>query len=305
MQDDSKIYFFCSEKCSKFIFYPHTQLIFDTLRELGEFVFISDEFRSVNPRPQDKLITYGKYEGYEDVVGRFALENRWRYVVDECNSRMQPYEQEIDIANSTGARKLLITYQNAAHLEKLRNNDITYVIMPLCMPNVRPKITKTHGILASGQFHETYYPVRTMLLNTIGNSPLQSLLSYLPYPGFEPPHNHNIHGENYYKLLDQFKMGIVCRALHRDRFLGKYVEMGACNVLPVGDCPTYMPDEMKKAMVNVEGMSKEDIVTELTRLFNSPDELEERTNTFTSEVGKRYLARPNMERVISEIKNHK
>jgi hypothetical protein len=132
----------------------------------------------------------------------------------------------------------------------------------------------------------------------------------LPYPGHDIAENAQCNDgsfqkeqyESFLQVVDKYKMGIVCKVGARDRFVAKYLELGMCHALPIGDCPSYMPEVMKNLMVNVEGLNDDQIVQELTRLLNNPEELQQRTDAYTKEVERRYLSLPNMKRVVEEVK---
>jgi len=108
-------------------------------------------------------------------------------------------------------------------------------------------------------------------------------------------------GNDYYNLLDMYDFGIVCRGGIRDYLVAKYVEFGACHVLPIGDCPSYMPIEMKKAMVNVEGMSDEHDVAELRRLLSDRDELIARQDAYAAATHKYFDRAEHSHRLIQQI----
>lgn len=202
-----------------------------------------------------------------------------------------------------GFRNLVVTYQNANHLAKLTANGVRYVIMPQTMPAIRPRVDKSKGVILSGQVSRSFYPIRTLAWDALRGD-LREHVHVIDTPGQDiSTRRHNTIRDRYYELLDTCRMGVVCRAGDRDRFVAKYIEMGACHVLPIGDCPTYMPDEMKAAMVNIEGMDREQIVVEVRRLLETaPDELLARTTAYTDVIERQYIALPNMQRVMDEIR---
>jgi hypothetical protein len=67
-----------------------------------------------------------------------------------------------------------------------------------------------------------------------------------------------------------------------------------------------MPEEMKRAMVNIEGLRHDEIREEVRRLLDdAPDELTDRTAMYTACVERHYMAIPNMYRVMQEITSHR
>jgi hypothetical protein len=302
---EPQIYVYVHPAYTQTIFYTQTLLIYDSFRDCGAIVCVGDDFKQAKPNPGDQLVIYGNVDVMRDVVERFAPGDRWLYVVDESGAGQGAYDRSLGYMAKLNAKNIIVTYQNVAHLEKLRNAGVRYVIMPQTVPTIRPKIAKTHDILASGQLSAGIYPTRTRVIALLNRSSLAGRTQALAYPGCDVPQTtHKIYGDRYYQHLDGFRLGVTCRAGARDRFVAKYAEMAASHVLPIGDCPTYMPEAMKKAMVNVEGLNDDQIVAELTRLLNAPEELQARTEAFTAEVAQRYIALPNMQRVVAEIKQH-
>lgn len=288
------------------ICYPQTLNVWESFDRCGAIVRYGDDIRTIDPQPGDQLVAYGRLDGHRDVSDRFLPEDKWHYVVDESNSSTGPYDKAMAYMKLLNVGNIIVTYQNPGHLQKLTDHGIRYAIMPQTFPVIRPKVDKVHGMLLSGQVSSSFYPTRTRAWGAFENSGLKGL-HIVRTPGQDiSTRSHNVIREEYYKLLDVCRMGVVCRAGHRDRFVAKYIEMGACHCLPVGDCPTYMPDEMKRAMVNIEGWGSGQIVAEVKRLLeDAPDELAARTAAFTAGVAQHYMATPNMQRVLLEITAHR
>lgn len=287
------------------ICYPQTLNVWESFERCGAIVKYGDDIHSIDPRPGDQLVGYGRMDDWRVVADKFPRNCKWSYVVDESSSSVGIYEKALGYLRLLDIGNMIVTYQNPVHLEKLRFNGINYIIMPQTMPAIRPKTEKKHGILLSGQVSTSIYPTRTRAWSALERG-LKRHVYALETPGQDiSTRRHNVIRNAYYDLLDSCKMGIVCKAGVKDRFVAKYIEMGACHMLPVGDCPSYMPDEMKRAMVDIEGMSDVQIVEEVRRLLeDAPDELEARTATFTHQVEKHYLATPNMTRVMNELRAH-
>lgn len=295
------------------IFHTQTTLVFRSFEQAGVSVCFGDEFLDVTPEPGDKVIIYGGLEGEAllDKTYVFRPEDRWLYVVDE-QSGSDPHAYSRALAYMkymVGTKNIIVTYQNAAHLSLLQGAGTNVLVLPQCIENIRPRVQKTNDVIVSGQLDPVFYDMpdrpfyvtRTRVASALRRSwPDRATL--LQYPGTEASEAlHARVGEGYLKTLDVFRLGVVCRGGTHDRFVGKYVEMGACHVLPVGDCPSYMPEEMKRTMVNVEGMSDERVLAELDRLLKNPEELNRRTDVFTDETRKRYLSLLNVRRVLDEM----
>lgn len=295
------------------IFHTQTTLVFRSLEQAGAKVCFGDEFLDVVSEAGDKLIVYGGLEGEAllDKAYTFQREDRWLYVVDEqAGNDPSPYSRALSYMKYIlGTDNIIVTYENAGHLSLLENARTNVLVLPQCIEHVRPRVQKTNEILVSGQLDPAFYDLpdrpfyvtRTKVAIALRKS-WQDRATLLQYPGTETSKAlHTRIGEGYLKTLDVFKLGVVCRGGTHDRFVGKYVEMGACHVLPVGDCPSYMPEAMKQAMVNVEWMSEEQVLKELDRLLKSLEEIERRSDAFTEETRRRYLSFLNVRRLLDEM----
>lgn len=301
---DPRVFVFVHPAYTDQICYPQTLNVWESFERCGAIVRYGADIRTIDPRPGDQFVGYGRLDEYRDVSDKFLPEDKWHYVVDESNSSSGPYEKAMAYMKLLNFGNIIVTYQNPNHLARLTANGIRYAIMPQTFPVIRPKVKKGIGILLSGQISDFFYPVRSRAFASLDGTVHAHTLRT---PGQDiSTRGHNVIREEYYKLLDTCRMGIVCRAGHRDRFVAKYIEMGACHCLPVGDCPSYMPDEMKQAMVNIEGFSQTQIRDEVNRLIVvNPEELEARTAAFTAGVEKHYMATPNMQRLMLEITAHR
>lgn len=301
---EPRVFVFVHPAYTDQICYPQTLNVWESFDRCGAIVRYGDDIRAIDPVPGDQLVGYGRLDEYRDVSDRFLPEDKWHYVVDESNSSSGPYDKALSYMRLLNVGNIIVTYQNAAHLQKLSDRGIRYSVMPQTFPVIRPKVDKSRGVLLSGQVSASFYPVRTKAWTALEGTKHAFALRT---PGQDiSTRNHDTIRERYYQLLDTCRMGIVCRAGARDRFVAKYIEMGACHCLPVGDCPTYMPNEMKAAMVNIEGMGSAQVVEEVRRLLeDAPDELARRTAAFTAGVAQHYMATPNMQRVLREITAHR
>lgn len=284
------------------IFVTQTHVLFDAFRACGATVHSDAAAQRDVVQTGDHAVVYG-YPHPWVPLDRFLPDNRWLYVVDEASIDRRPYDQAVERMCRLKISNMVVTYPNMANIAWLHEEPTVkrIVVVPQCVPVIRHKVTKDICILVSGQLSPTVYPTRTRLAQEL-LAKLPHHVHVQPYPGCDNLHRPgSMSGEAYWHLLDRCKLGVVCRAGNRDRFVAKYVEFGASHVLPVGDCPSYMPKEMKRTMVNVEGMVAADIIAEVTRLLAAPDELNERTDTFTDQVAQRYIVRSNVQRAMQEM----
>lgn len=298
-----RIFVFVHPAYTDQICYPQTLNVWESFGACGAIVRYGDDIRSIDPQPGDQLVAYGRLDQFRDVSDRFPRADKWHYVVDESNTTSGPYDKAHAYMQLLDVGNIIVTYQNQAHLDRLTALGYRYVIMPQTFPGIRPEVLKATDVLMSGQVSDSFYPTRTRVMRVLQQAPAIHVRT-LETPGQDiSTKRHDIIRGRYYDLLDTCRMGVVCRAGHRDRFVAKYIEMGACHMLPIGDCPSYMPDDMKRAMVNVEGLSDERIVAEVTRLLRSdPGELQARTEAYVAGVARHYLAIPNMQRVMDELR---
>jgi hypothetical protein len=301
MATDHRVFVFVHPAYADMICYPQTWNVWDAFKRHGAVVRFGDDVLQVDPAPDDRFVCYGRIDERKSVLRKFSPQHVWSYVVDEATSTSAPYEKALAYMSMYAIRNVIVTYQNAQHLAKLAGLGIRHIVMPHTMPGIRPEVPKVHGVLLSGQRSSSFYPTRTRTMDTLKH--LKEHVFELETPGQDiSTRRHDVIRDSYYSLLDTCRMGVVCRAGHRDRFVAKYVEMGACNCLPIGDCPSYMPTAMKEAMVNVEGMDAQQVADEVKRLLERDTvELQQRTAAYVSEVRDRYLVDPNMQRVMQEL----
>lgn len=244
----------------------------------------------------DKLICFFvNNKNAARIFSTVTPDRRWSYIIDErADSDNQAYRQRLEFLKTHNVNKTIVTYQNVQHLQCLTASGITYVTMPCCVPKRRPRTEKPHGIFAVGTFDPAAYKTRFKIRNLLTQA--DAYRNNIVHQYIEPAI-----GEKHYDVLDQYQLGITCKADYRDRMVQKYVEFGMCHVLPIGDCPTYMPEDMKRLMLNVEGMSDTSIVLEVQRLLNNPLELTERQEKYSTLVHQRYDLLTNISRVLDEI----
>lgn len=245
----------------------------------------------------DKLVGFFINDHNVERVFAYARpENRWTYATDE---RATPdgaaYHGRIEFCHRLNVRRMVVTYQNERHLRCLREAGIGYVVMPCSVPRRRRRTEKSHAVFAAGAFDPAAYTTRFRVRKALWEADNWS--NRVVHAYIEP-----VTGEAYYDVLDRYQLGIVCRADYRDRMVQKYVEFGMCHVLPIGDCPTYMPHDMRGAMVNVESVPDAAIVAEVKRLLANPTELTQRQEAYSSAVHRHYDLETNARRVIEMIR---
>jgi hypothetical protein len=219
---------------------------------------------------------------------------RWNYAIDEiAQPDGRAYATKIKQCKENDCTKMVVTYMSPRHLLNLRQAGISYVGMPCCPPRIRTRVSKPRAVAAFGSYHPTTYPERTRIKEAL----VRSFGAQHVHEHLNPPAT----GERFYEALDGYQMGIVDRAGFRDRFVNKYVEFGASHVLPIGDCPSYMPRDMREAMVNTEGKNAKWIISEVNRLLHTPQELMLRQENYTEAVSKNFNLLQHAGRVVQTI----
>jgi hypothetical protein len=269
------------------------------LKEAGAVIIGEPEFallahRDKRVAPTDKVV--GFFNTSENAKLLFSAvhpRNRWTYVID---TKVNPdgtgaYAGRIAYCQEHSISHAVVTYVGARDLQQLALAGISYLGMPHCSPEPRVRRQKVAHLLFTGAVHDTVYPTRARLSKVLGP----------PMPCAAPRTTGKPVGEEYYEMIEGYNLGIVDRSGIRDYMVAKYVEFGACHVLPVGDCPSYMPIEMQQAMVNVEGMSDDEVKSEVARLLSRPEELMNRQDAYTAATHKRFDRRTHSRRVVQSI----
>lgn len=274
------------------------------LARQGGISIEENDFIRCRTEPNDVIIGFFvsdtlSRQVYDKVQPRY----RWMYLVDtkiNDDDGSMAYQGRIEYANVCGIKNALITYPIDRYSQRLHDNDIRTVVMPCCVASRRARTNKYNGIAMTGTYDQKVYPTRYRL-GELFRERLPGVAG-LPVPrGTINATAPTLKGAAYYEMLDSCNMAVVCRGGLRDCLVAKYTEFGMCHVLPVGDCPIYMPDDMKRLMVNVEGRSDEWVVNEVKRLLNTPDELYARQEAYSMLVHQRYDLLANAGRAIEEI----
>lgn len=235
-----------------------------------------------------------------DVWSRCLPQFRWNFAIDEmAEPDGKAYATKIKQCLDNDCRRIVVTYANPKHLRNLDTARISHVGMPCCPTRIRARSTKPNAIAAFGAFHPETYPERTRVGRVLHNSMGPAVVHLHPPRNESSPCQDDM--ENHYRDLDSYQMGIVDHASFRDRFVLKYVEYGASHVLPVGSAPSYMPREMKDAMVNTEGKDPKWVVNEVNRLLHTPPELVQRQEAYTDAVAHHFNLLQHADRVLKTI----
>lgn len=285
------------------------------LKEAGAVVLEEREFALLAHRDRrvhsvDKVINYCiSAENVDLIFSAVVQQNRWTHVID---TKVKPdstgaYAGCIERCKRHNVPNVIVTYDNPQHRQVLSSAGVRSVCMPQCVPSRRKRTQKTGGILLSGTFIPHVYPVRERLKVLFeGQLPhVTHSIARTAYPthptGQDPKTLVRPTGSAYYDILDGYQFAVTCKMGACNIAVAKYVEFGMCHVLPIGDCPSYMPQVMKDNMLNVEGMTDQQIVAEVNRLVATPQELNHRQEAYSECVHQTYDLRTNAHRVMQEI----
>jgi hypothetical protein len=257
-------------------------------------VHIDAEQIGSKPLPSDHIITFVNPPGW-DFLKAVPPQNRWLFAVDEVIGGSGIYEKQVRRCKEHSMGGVVVTYGNESHMQVLRDAGLKVVYFPLVMPPVRPKKLKTGSILMSGQVDPRTYPERARLCRLFPEA------RQLPHPGYWPNLRHDIVGEKYLDLLDTCELIVTDKAGYRDRFVAKYYESAACHALPIGNLPSYMPQEITEMLVNTEGMPDADVKAEVIALLSDVPYLRRCQDAYEAMMRKHYDPDQHAQRVLWEV----
>lgn len=251
-------------------------------------------------QPQDVVIVHvslGKEVtrmGLKHFSGRKLL-----FTIDECKSDGVLFRTHRELCEQIDCKEVILSYPSERNIKFLEEHG--YKTISYTPSNtIREKKEKKYDIIISGQLDRNYYPVRVYLAEVILRNKQRWNVVHLPHPGFERSKAiHQYTGEKYKELLDQCKIGVVCRAGWRDRLVPKYVEHGASWCLPIGDAPTYMDEQMKNSMILVDSSTSEDVI--VRKIDEAFENINDRLETYVTSLRKNHDLETNVKKLIAEL----
>jgi hypothetical protein len=250
--------------------------------------------------PHDIIVTLAN-EDDKHFLDAVSPCNRWLATVDESGKTWQVYERQVERCRKWDMRGVVTTYWNVDHLSVLDKAGLKHVAMPPCIEGLRPRAAKSRHVILSGRIDVKETPERARLV-TLLRIREPELTKLLPHPGTSKRDMcHAYVGSAYLALLDGFEMGTIDCYGWRDRMVAKYVEFAAARVLPIGSCPTYMPQEMKEAMLDTVRLSDDEVVHEVKRLLSSPIELKQRQDQYSASALQHFQLDDNARRALTSV----
>lgn len=228
---------------------------------------------------------------------------KFLYSNDESKRDQQLFRTQLEFMRRHDTRYMINTYPSKRNLEFLKQNDIKTITLPVSgYPRMVDVSKKDIDVIVCGQYDRDYYPIRQKIFDSLLGSDIR--FAVLPHSGLESSRaTHDYHGEKFFQLLDRCWLGVTCRAgSFRDRLLPKYVEYGFSKVLPIGDCPTYMSDDMSLSMLKIdESMTNNEIVTSIKNVLSDKTSLVQRIEKYSAGTLANHNMTTNVGRVISMI----
>jgi hypothetical protein len=245
-------------------------------------------------KPTDHVVTFVNPPGWHPNC------SFWLFAVDETIGGNPPYAKQVKRCADFRMTGVVTTYANPQHLQVLKDAGLKTVYFPLCVKEIRPRTTKTVGLLLTGQDDIRTYPERARLGHLLRDTP--GFYGLAP-PGYWPNLRHDTVGEKYLQLVDSADLVITDCAGDKDRFVAKYIEAAECHALPIGNVPSYMPDELKKLICNTEGMPAADVLREVDTMLGARAWLLDRQESYSAAVARLYDATDHALRVTWEIEH--
>jgi len=209
--------------------------------------------------------------------------NKIIWGVDESKPDRILYKTEKDYCKRLGFSTVITPFPSERNVKSLVDEGINVISMmhSLHYADFPRSFNKNYDVLVSGNLTPSYYPIRHKIAEAIIGSK-QFKIAYIPFPGYSISQNPGqIFGDNYVKAASQCWIGITCRAGWCDRLLAKYIEFGKGCCLPIGDSPTFMPEPLRREMIEItEDHTSHEIVTLVSEALHDKQVLSQRINRY-------------------------
>jgi len=268
----------------------------------SEFVSMKNEIKS-----DDTIIVYISLKN-EECHKKLQSVNckKILHSMDESKSDQILFRTQMEFCTRHGVKTMINTFPSQRNIEFLTKAGISTITMPFSGWHRKVNYeNKKVDVLVSGQIDESYYPIRCKIFSALRNSNIKYY--YLPHSGMESSRTiHQFYGQRFFDLLDVCWTGVTCRAgAFRDRLVPKYVEFGFSKVLPIGDCPSYMHEDMSSSMISInENDDPDKIVFLIKEAISDKQKLIQRIEKYSSHVYQNYDMKKNVDRTISMILNN-
>ena len=279
----------------------HSELAKNGAKVLNETSFIATLQSGLNP-DDTVMVHVGLASdttkmGLKHFSGRKVL-----FTIDECKSDGILFRTHREFCEQIDCREMVLSYPSERNVKFLEEHGYrTIAYNPSVI--VRSRKEKKYDIIVSGQLDRNYYPTRVRVAETVLRNKHRWNVVHLPHPGFNiSKATHQYTGEKYRELIDECRIGVVCKAGWRDRLVAKYVEFGASWCLPVGDAPSYIDEKMKSSMVIVnQNASEKEIILKIDEALGS---IEDRVVKYVDGVIEKHNLSKNAKKLVEQLTMH-
>lgn len=279
--------------------------IFNEFKAQGVVVVSETQFTQIMLNDVDIVIVFIML--YEQ-LSKDKLQNsncaKYICVADESKRDGILFKNVYELCEQIKCSNVILMLHNTKNIEHLTSHGIKVITFSLGT-RIRKRKDKKYDIVISCQFDAKYYPVRTRVAELLNKNKHSYSLACVKHPGFSKMHaTHSVHGEKFYQLLDECKLGLVCKAGWRDRMVGKYTEFGASWCLPLGDVPSCMCEEMKSSMIVIGEDDQNFTFSELCKAIDvGLQEYESRISQYTKCLQEYYSTEKNITMLLRNIQN--
>jgi hypothetical protein len=200
-------------------------------------------------------ITIPKSKRFDDRVKAIKCKKILR-TLDGYNTDGVPMRKCLLNLERLETNKIAYCHKNSNIDNFLKSTSLDFFYMPHCLDfsNKRDSFKKNVDLIISGHLGHEPYPTRTRVYNYFAKCPSEKVkVAALPHPGYEIKNStHDIIGEKYISFLNEGWLASACRGGWRNGMVGKYLEIGKANSLPICDIPDAMPKDMQELVINVD-----------------------------------------------------
>ena len=251
--------------------------------------FFTEKINEINPEDCVIIWISIKNKDYKSVFKELDC-RKFLKIIDVSSSDFIPFRHEKSDLESGIYEAVLMTYPSKEYLQILDSMGQKYIKWPHSIEfnnEDYANSSKDFDIIISGQLCRKSYLVRTKVAETLLQHSEQHGINtgFLPHPGYKiNERRHRYIGEDYVSLLSKCRLVLSC-GLQRDIMVMKYLESAKAYSLPVGEIPSYMPEEAKSAMLEIKPSdSKSEILEKIKGLLNDEKYLREATLKYHNSI---------------------
>lgn len=260
-------------------------------------------------KPDDVILVHISLKNESNQQRMAQLKNRkiiWG--VDESKPDRVLFRTERDYAKRLGFEAVITPFPSERNVKSLVEDEINVISMmhSLHYQDMTRNFNKNYDILVSGNLTPSYYPIRHRIATAVIESK-KFKIGFIPFPGYSISQNPGqIFGGDYVRAASQCWIGITCKAGWCDRLLAKYIEFGKGCCLPIGDAPSFMPDELRREMIEItEDHSSAEIVRMTEEALHDKVSLTSRINRYRDFLEENHELTKRVRETIEKIESSK